>query len=167
MLPLPSIHIRMATVGDAAVLARHRAEMFRAMGLADAPLYAPLWQEAERYFEHAVPSGEYVGWLAVPEGDPASVVAGAGAQLRAILPRPDHRGQRLLMGQQGLVLNVFTEVPWRRQGVAEQLMLRVLSWAREQRLASLVLHASGEGRPLYEKLGFVGTNEMQYIGEDG
>jgi GNAT superfamily N-acetyltransferase len=139
--------------------------MFRSMGLADPPLYAPLWQEAEQYFVRAIPSAEYVGWLAVPADDPTSVVAGAGVQIRPILPRPDHRGKRLLLGDQGLVLNVFTEVPWRRRGVAEQLMRLVIAWAGERQLASLVLHASGEGRPLYEKLGFAGTNEMLYMGE--
>jgi len=29
----------------------------------------------------------------------------------------------------------------------------------------LVLHASQDARPLYEKLGFVPTNEMRYTGD--
>jgi hypothetical protein len=29
-----------------------------------------------------------------------------------------------------------------------------------------VLHASSTGRPLYERLGFVSTNEMRYLGAD-
>lgn len=103
--------------------------------------------------------------MAVATEDPETVIAGAGLQLRRILPRPDRTGTIVLTGQQGLVLNVFTEVPWRRQGVAEELMQYVLAWAKEHQLASLVLHASREGRPLYEKLGFAGTNEMQYMGE--
>lgn len=39
------------------------------------------------------------------------------------------------------------------------------SGAREARVSHLVLHASSEGRPLYEALGFVATNEMRYTGE--
>jgi GNAT superfamily N-acetyltransferase len=163
-LALSAVRIREATADDAAVLARHRAEMFRAMDQLDPAAYAPLWQESERYFAWAIPAGEFVGWVAVPDSDPQTVVAGAGVQIRGILPRPDPTGERLLTGQQGLVLNVFTEEPWRRQGVAAELMQHVLSWAGERRLASLVLHASHEGRGLYEKLGFVATNEMQYIG---
>ena len=31
-------------------------------------------------------------------------------------------------------------------------------------LVDIVLHASTEGRPLYESLGFVATNEMRYAG---
>jgi GNAT superfamily N-acetyltransferase len=135
--------------------------MFRAMGQLDADLYPLLEQHARQYFARAIPAGEYVGWVAVPAGDTRTVIAGAGVQLRPILPRPDHTGTRLLLGEQGLVLNVFTEIEWRRHGIAAQLMERVLAWARERRVANLVLHASAEGRRLYERLGFVGTNEME------
>lgn len=155
------------TVDDAAVLAHHRAEMFRAMGQLVPDVYTVLVRHAHEYFIRAIPSGEYVGWVAVEAADSANVIAGAGVQLRPILPRPDHAGTRLLVGEQGLVLNVFTELAWRRRGIAEQLMDRVLAWARERRVASLVLHASAEGRRLYERLGFVGTNEMQFMGDMG
>jgi GNAT superfamily N-acetyltransferase len=61
------------------------------------------------------------------------------------------------------VLNVHTEPPWRRRGLARRLMLEVLSWARTEALDSLVLHAAPEGRSLYEALGFVATNEMRFV----
>jgi GNAT superfamily N-acetyltransferase len=68
-------------------------------------------------------------------------------------------------GRHGIVVNVFTESAWRRRGVAELLMREVLAWAREQRLDRLVLHASADGRRLYERLGFVATNEMRFAGD--
>jgi hypothetical protein len=40
----------------------------------------------------------------------------------------------------------------------------VLAWSEARGLASLILHASDEGRSLYERLGFVGTNEMRWSG---
>jgi GNAT superfamily N-acetyltransferase len=139
--------------------------MFQAMGKLDPGLYPVLTRQAQEYFTRAVPAGEYVGWFAFPFAEPGSVIGGAGVQIRPLMPRPDHTGTRLLAGEQGLVLNVFTEIEWRRHGVARLLMERVLAWARERRIASLVLHASDEGRRLYERLGFAGTNEMQYMGE--
>jgi hypothetical protein len=48
--------------------------------------------------------------------------------------------------------------------LGELLMRRVLEWAAEERLDRLVLHASLEGRALYERLGFVATNEMRFAG---
>ena len=41
-------------------------------------------------------------------------------------------------------------------------MRHVLAWTRDEGITSVVLHASDAGRPLYEDLGFVATNEMQY-----
>jgi predicted RNA polymerase sigma factor len=72
--------IRRGTVNDAAVLARHRAEMFRDMGtLADA-LYPELVDATRAWMERGIPAGEYVAWLASPAGSDA-VVAGAGIHL--------------------------------------------------------------------------------------
>ena len=41
-------------------------------------------------------------------------------------------------------------------------MERLIDWARAERLDRLVLHASDEGRVVYERLGFVQTNEMRF-----
>ncbi len=67
-----------------------------------------------------------------------------------------------MLGMQGVVLNVYTEPAWRRRGLAALLMGHVLDWAKANGVKSLVLHASREARLLYEKLGFVPTNEMRY-----
>ncbi len=158
------VRIRPATLDDVGLLARHRAEMFREIGPLDAAVYASLIQGASRYFTRALPSGEYVAWVATPVPDPGTIVAGAGVQLREMLPRPHPLGTSLLAGQQALVVNVYTELEWRRQGVAELLMQHILDWCRDRRIASTVLHASDQGRALYEKLGFVPTNEMRLGG---
>ena len=63
------------------------------------------------------------------------------------------------------MLNVFTERAWRRRGLAKLLMEHVIAGARTAGVTTLVLHASAEGRPLYEALGFSPTNEMRYTGE--
>jgi GNAT superfamily N-acetyltransferase len=108
--------------------------------------------------------GRYHAWVLTPEGRPDEVVAGAGVQLREQLPFPIDEGRGVRGGEQGLVLNVYTEPAWRRQGAGERLMRAVLAWSEARGLASLILHASDEGRPLYERLGFVGTNEMRWSG---
>jgi len=40
-------------------------------------------------------------------------------------------------------------------------MRTILDWIKQQGLRSVNLHASDEGRPLYERLGFESTNEMR------
>jgi len=156
--------IRRATAADAAVLARHRAEMFRDMGELPDALYDTLVEAAGAYFTPAIADGRYVAWVAELDDRSGEIVAGAGLQLRELLPRPDVARERLVGGPQGLVVNVYTERAWRRRGVADGLMRELLRWCRGNGIESVVLHASGGGRPLYEKLGFTPTNEMRYDG---
>lgn len=155
--------IRTAGPGDAAAIARHRAEMFSDMGHLPPAQYPGLVSETVEYLTAAIPAGEYIGWLVSVE-EQTAVIAGAGVQIRRILPRPiaDGGSVRIAHGREGIVLNVFTEKPWRRKGLANLLMERVLEWAPHAGLDRLVLHASEAGRPLYDRLGFVLTNEMRY-----
>jgi GNAT superfamily N-acetyltransferase len=160
--------VRLATPEDAAVIAWHRARMFQDMGELPDAVFESLRARAESVLSEALKRGEYLGWLVSPASAPATIVAGAGVQLRQVLPhpRPGPDGEiAVAEGRHAIVLNVFTEPAWRRQGVAELLMRRILEWAAGERLDRLVLHASAEGRGLYQRLGFVATNEMRFAGE--
>ena len=121
-------------------------------------------EAAQRVLGEWLETGEYVAWVVCPAGHPDQIVAGAGIQLRRLLPRPEPGRRQLRRGPEAIVLNVFTERAWRRRGLARRLMERVIAWAREHGVGRLVLHASPEGRPLYEQLEFVPTNEMRYRG---
>ena len=81
--------IRRATAADAGVLARHRAEMFRDMSELPDDLYDTLVEAARAYFAAAIVDGRYVGWVAELDDPSGAIVAGAGLQLRDLLPRPD------------------------------------------------------------------------------
>jgi GNAT superfamily N-acetyltransferase len=155
--------VRTAVPDDAPVIARHRAEMFTEMGELSADLYQELFDRSSAWLRGAIASGEYVGWLACAGGD---VIAGAGVQVRRILPRPtaSEAGMAIAAGREAIVLNVFTEREWRGRGLARLLMRHVLQWARAEAVDRLVLHASEQGRPLYDQLGFVPTTEMRYSG---
>lgn len=154
--------LRRATTADSGVMARHRAEMFRDMGELPDALYDMLIDASRAYFTEAVADGRYVAWVAEAREPAGAVIAGAGIQLRELLPRPDARRGRLVRGPQGLIVNVFTERPWRRRGIAAALMRELMDWCRDHGIEHLVLHASDQGRSLYEKLGFAATNEMRY-----
>jgi GNAT superfamily N-acetyltransferase len=150
-----SYRVRSATVDDVGAVARHRAAMFRDMGLVPDPEYATLEAGSARFLADAVSSGTYRGWIAEHDG---AVVAGAGVILRPSLPRPGFPDG----GSEVEVLNVYTEPHHRRRGLARVLMHAVLEWCAAQDLANVTLHASDAGRPLYESLGFRATNEMEW-----
>jgi GNAT superfamily N-acetyltransferase len=161
---MPTFTLRTITPEDAGLVAHHRAAMFLAMGSLRADAVDALVSATSAYLFDAIARGEYHGWFALPDADPAAVAGGAGVQLRPLLPRPNPSGPGILSGRQGIILNVFVEPPFRRLGVARLLVEHALEWSREQQLASVVLHASDAGRPLYERLGFVATNEMRFAG---
>src|SRR5688572_18626212 len=155
--------VRRAQVEDAPAIAWHRARMFQDMGMVSPVTFDALRNEARLWTERALESGEYVGWLGTPKDLPEVIAGGAGVQLRGVPPHPFRapRGDAFAKGKHAIVLNVFTEPEWRRRGLARLLMQEILRWARAEPLDRLVLHATSDGRPLYEQLGFEVTNEMR------
>ena len=56
---------------------------------------------------------------------------------------------------------MYTEPAYRRQGVARLLVRTMIEWCRAEGFVAVALHASKDGRPLYESFGFRPTNEMR------
>jgi N-acetyltransferase len=159
--------VRRARIEDAAIIARHRGRMFHDMAEIATESLADFVVGSQKWTERALASGEYIGWLAAPKNSLDVVIAGAGVQLRQAAPHPcrPSRAGGFARGRHAIVLNVFTEPDWRRRGAALLLMEGILRWAREEKLDRLVLHASDQARTLYEKMGFVATNEMRFGSE--
>lgn len=107
-------------------------------------------------------NGDYVGWLAAPVDKPEMIVGGAGVQLQPILPRPLDIST-IGEGRWGTIVNVFTEPQWRKRGIAGLLIKEIIVWSKNEQLNRLVLHASDEGRSIYERYGFVASNEMRFV----
>ena len=157
--------IRLATVADAALIGSQRARMFHELEMVPDALLDYYRQRCESRLRELLGTGEYIGWLTYPAISPNEIIAGAGVQLRRVLPHPV--GETLeetviADGRHAIVLNVWTEPNWRRRGLATMLMKTILDWARAERLDRLVLHASDEGRPVYHRLGFIPTTEMRF-----
>lgn len=150
--------IRLATTSDIDVITRHRVRMFEDMGTLPSDQVPRMVERTRRFLEHAIPAGEYVGWLASPREHPDRISAGAGLQRRTVLPFPPSGA-----GREAIVINVYTEPEFRRLGLARALMEALIAWSREAGIERLALHASPYGRSLYQDLGFVETNEMRLV----
>lgn len=159
-------HIRPATFADRPTIAHHRLGMFTDMGRIAAAAQADELRDATLAFlADAMPRGEYIAWFVTPAVTPSRVVAGLGVQLRNIQPFPwtkDDGSAGVAAGREALVVNVYTEKEFRRMGLARRLMTTVIDWSRLNGVDRLILHASTDGRPLYESLGFDQTNEMVF-----
>lgn len=160
-MPDPEYSVRSCTAADAATVARHRVAMFRDMGqVASDALAQRLLVESAAELERALLDGSYVGWLALDAAGLA--IAGAGCHIMPQLPRLTKDGRAVATGPTPLVVNVYTDPAWRRRGIARTLMNIIRRWAEARRFDRVSLHASDDGRPLYESLGFEPTNEMRW-----
>jgi GNAT superfamily N-acetyltransferase len=159
--------IRLATRGDLDIISDHRARMFSDMGELPPDVFETFRTQSKDTLHRLFERNEYVGWLASPHDEPEKIVAGAGVTLRDVAPhpQPDASGKfNIVGGRQAIIQNVYTETEWRRRGLGTLLMKEIISWSQKTGIDSLALHASVEGRPLYEKLGFVATTEMRFRG---
>ena len=147
------IAIRRARPEDADIIASHRARIF--LEAAHRPLEdgAKLMSALVPFLWSALEYGEYQGWLATTEE--GRVVGGAGVQVRQMVPRLD-----VLAGREALVMNIYVEMPFRRQGLARRLLDAVMRWCASQGIQRVVLHATPMARGLYQSAGFVPTGEM-------
>ena len=133
------ITIREARPSESAIILHHRRSMFRDMGEGTVEELDRMVEVARPWLARALADGSYRHWLLCPwPANPKDPCA-----------------------ERAVILNVYTEPEFRKQGIARQIMSTILTWTREHGLRSVNLHASGEGRPLYEKLGFEATNEMR------
>jgi GNAT superfamily N-acetyltransferase len=159
----PDFRVRRATLADIDALARHRVGMYRDMAVVPESQEERLFDASADYFRVALASGEYLAWLATPASSPENIVAGAGLIVRSMIPRPGHDGT--VEAHEAQIVNVYTEPDYRRRGIAALLMQHVLDFTRANGINRVSLHASDDGRPLYELLGFTATNEMRLTRE--
>jgi len=145
--------VRLASTGDIDTLVAHRRAMFVDMGYGDETALDSMSAKCHAWLLAKMDCGEYLAWLAVaPDG---SIAAGSGLW---IMDWPPHM---IGAGPRGNILNVYTAVEFRRRGLARELMQAAMQWCRSNGVDVVVLHASPDGRRLYESIGFVGTNEMR------
>jgi len=148
-----NVLIRQATPDDVPELLRHRRGMYEDMGNNDAETLSAMVSTCKPYLTAALANGTLHGWLACAE---EKVVAG-GVVLVSPWPSHPYDGQC----RRATILNMYTDPPFRRQGIARRLMQAMIDWCRKEGFVRVDLHASDKGRPLYETLGFKSTNEMR------
>jgi GNAT superfamily N-acetyltransferase len=149
------LETRTATIDDTALIASHRRSMFASMGGFDAKLLDRVRGASEPWISRMIAAGKYLGWITTHEARP---VASAGLLILDWPPHPSDPDGEV----RAYLLNVFVEEEYRRRGLARALLEQCLAEARRRSIRVASLHASAEGLPLYEQLGFRPTNEMLY-----
>ncbi|MBR4332020.1 MAG: GNAT family N-acetyltransferase [Clostridia bacterium] len=107
------------------------------------------------YYQRHLADGTFLSWLAV---DGETIIGTSGM---SIVEKPPYFG--CPSGKIGLLSSMFTEKAYRRQGIARELLSRVVNEAREKGCGAVQITASDMGVLLYSDFGFKkNPNFMQY-----
>lgn len=107
------------------------------------------------YYTRHMADGTFVSWLAV---DRERIVGTSGM---SFVEKPPYFG--CPSGKMGLLSSMYTDPEYRRQGIARELLSRVVGEARWYGCGTVQITASDMGVLLYTDFGFVKNgNFMQY-----
>ncbi|MCI8316463.1 MAG: GNAT family N-acetyltransferase [Lachnospiraceae bacterium] len=107
------------------------------------------------YYSRHMADGTFVSWLAVDED---KIVGTSGM---SFVEKPPYFG--CPKGKIGLLSSMFTSIDYRRQGIAKELLSRVVNEAKEYGCSSVQITASDMGVLLYTDFGFTKNSSfMQY-----
>jgi GNAT superfamily N-acetyltransferase len=127
--------------------------MYEDMNYNDADALQTMSSVTADFLLKAMCDGVFRAWLA---HDSNRVIAGGAVMITSWPAHPYD-----LECRRATILNVYTDPNYRRRGIARQLMRTMIDWCRQEGFARVTLHASDDGRHLYETLGFEPSNEMR------
>jgi GNAT superfamily N-acetyltransferase len=149
---LESLVIREATIHDIPEILRQRRRMYEDMNHKDSAALDAMSSLSATYLQKAFADGTFHAWLAYTTD---RSVGGGAVILSPWLAHPYD-----LECRRATILNVYTDPEFRRRGIGRRLMQTMIDWCKREGLARITLHASDDGRHLYESLGFEMSNEM-------
>ena len=150
------IKIRQATLKDVDILTKLRRMMFESMGEKDLLKLDKCDSASKLYFEKAIPNKEFYGWLALLKS--GEIVGSGGFVIDEHVPSPTNSSGRL-----AYILNIVTLPDYRRQGIARNIMKKMLEWISKTDMKVVELHASEMGKSLYKEFGFEEGTGMRLI----
>ena len=147
-----SISYRRMTKNDLEAFIRMRIAQLREEGATEELDLVPALRD---YYQRHMADGTFVSWLAL---DGERIVGTSGM---SFVEKPPYFS--CPTGRIGLLSSMYTDPAYRRQGIAKELLKRVVEEARAYDCGSVQITASDMGVLLYTDFGFVKNgNFMQY-----
>ncbi len=143
---------RRLTDQDLAVFVDMRIRQLREEGAEEDMDLAPALKD---YYRRHMADGTFISWIALDQG---KIIGTSGI---SIVEKPPYFG--CPSGRIGLLSSMFTDKAYRRQGIARELLSRVVDEARKKGCGTIQITASDMGVLLYRDFGFTkNPNFMQY-----
>lgn len=138
------LEVRRAEPADVPALVEMRVAQLLEEGARESADLRPAL--SDHYTRHLA-DGTFASWVAFAGG---RMVATSGI---SVVEKPPYYG--CPTGRIGLVSGMYTLPAWRRQGIACDLLCRVVGKARSRGCGTVQITASDAGVPLYQSVGFV------------
>ncbi|MEL6494709.1 MAG: GNAT family N-acetyltransferase [Cyanobacteria bacterium J06623_7] len=149
-----TIAIALATPEHDATIARHFYQLWLDNGVSTDSLDDDWLSITVKFIQNARQDSKFQAFIARDEN---KIVGSVSCQLfTGLYPSPfkiEHR-------YYGYVWNVYVLADYRRRGIATRLTQAAIAYLKSLDCTKAVLHASSSGKLVYEKIGFVPSNEM-------
>lgn len=148
------MEIHMEVADDIDLFLEMRIKLFKELGEIneDSDIQPLIKAMRSYYLEHI--GKDLICWFAIVDGKTV-----ATSSLNLALRIPYHNN---LQGAEGYILNVYTLPEFRGKGIARQLILEIMNYARKTGVKRLWLDSSKMGRSVYRSCGFIEkTSEME------
>lgn len=103
-------------------------------------------RSTREYLQKHIVDDSVISFIAVKDG---KIISSCILCIYETLPTPS-----CLSGRTGLLLNVYTCLEYRRQGLAYRVLTRLIEEAKRLNVGKILLDYTDDGYPLYKKLGF-------------
>ncbi|MGE5604554.1 MAG: GNAT family N-acetyltransferase [Bacteroidota bacterium] len=157
------IEYRKTNINDVTELVRLRIEFLKeTRNVQTDSNDSEIQKSLTEYFRTTLNNNSFIAWLALADG---RIVGTSGLCFYTLVP-----SYRNLTGKVAYIMNMYTQPVYRHRGIATYLFQKMIDEAQNLGYQKLVLHASEQGRPLYQKFGFKNAdNEMilnmvEYLG---
>lgn len=152
-----NFNIRKANLDDLETLIQLRLALLREAGnLKSNASTGTLAEAIRQYLTRTLPTSKFLAWVAEADGE---IIGTSGV---VEFERPPVYGN--LSGLEAYIMNIYTVPNWRGKGVAMALLREIISYVKKTDARRIWLHATEDGKRLYEKVGFVSTtDEMELI----
>lgn len=146
-----------ATIADIDELVKTRIIVLRAVNkLSNDEDMSVVEEESYAYYRRALENGEHIAYLVYDNG---AFIGAGGVSFYRVMPTYHNP-----TGKKAYIMNMYTAPAYRRQGIAFHTLDLLVKVIRKQGVSQITLEATGMGRPLYEKYGFVKMeDEMELI----
>ena len=149
------IKYRRATIKDIDVLIDYRVRFMNELYNHPEDKETEIVKEALReYFSKAIPSNDFIAWLAEYNGE----IIGTSGMVVWQIPA---RYGGIESGKLGYILNLYIVPEARRKGICTRLLNELIKEAQSLGLKYLHLHASEDGINIYRKAGFVKPEQIE------